>query len=350
MARNPANDVTYYCRVADWLTFEPEISGTLELISIIDNDLDFGISLEGIWAVGKVFSGDLGEFDIQLYSGDIYIEYPYNNWIKWSKIGEFDFTQDKTNLAGEMPMDWPGNIYHIGKLDKAIIVYGSGGISILQPAENVFGKAILLPLGIKSKGAVLCQSTFHLFITSDGCLWKLSDKLERLGYEEFFSNLTNPIISYDIINRLAYICNGTTGYIFNCEVSSLGKGPANVTGIGYFNGIQYVMASGTIVPLNTYITTHPTDFANRKFKSILEVEVGGDFESDLQFGVSYRNDSTGTFSTPIWFSVTMEGRAFPNFFGKEFQFHLTTAKDIRLDYLRVKGIFSDFNSIDSSRG
>ena len=347
MARNPAFDVTYYCIESDWLDFNITIEASLELVSISDaNTLDFDVELSGFLVNGAAFNGTFDDFKLAL-NADFYIQYPRTNWVKWSKIGEFDFTQDKTNLAGEMPMDWAGDVYAIGKLDRNLVVYGSGGISILQPAENVFGKAILLPLGLKAKGAVSCQLNFHLFITSDGCLWKLSDKLEKLGYEEFLSTLSNPTISYDIVHKLAYICDGISGYIFNCEVNSMGKGPANITGIGYFNGIQYVMASGAIVPLDAYIITHPIDFANRSFKALSEVEVGGEFDSDLLLGVSYRNDTTGDFSAPVWFSVTMEGRAFPNFFGKEFQFHLSTTENIRLDYLKVKGMFADFNPIDS---
>ena len=205
MARNPAFDVTYYCSESDWLDFDIDITNSLKVVSINrGNVLDFNIELYGTLINISAYEGLFDGIDISL-SADFYIQYLKSNWLKWSKIGEFDFTQDKTNLAGEMPMDWAGNIYAIGKLDKSLIVYGSGGISILQPVENVFGKAILLPLGIKSKGAVTCQLNFHLFITSDGCLWKFSDKLEKLGYEEFLSTLNNPIISYNNVQKLAYI-------------------------------------------------------------------------------------------------------------------------------------------------
>ena len=61
----------------------------------------------------------------------------------------------------------------------------------------------------------------------------------------------------------------------------------------------------------------------------------------------YRNNSTGNFEDPIWFSVTTEGRSFPNFFAKEFKFCLSTGDDIRLDYLRIKGMFADYNPIDT---
>lgn len=346
MALNPANDVTYYCnRLTDWLDFNLESDGTLQLLSIATNTIDFNIGFSGDLVSSSVHNGTIDDFKLSI-TADSYIQYIRSNWIKWSKIGEFDFTQDRTNLAGEMPMDWAGDVYSIGKLDKTVIVYGSSGISILHPIEAVFSKATLLPLGVMSKGAISCQLDFHLFITSDGCLWKLGDKLERLGYEEFLSPLVNPIISYDIVNRLAYICDGTLGYIFNCESPSMGKGPANITGIGYYNGEQYLVASGTIADIDVYITTHPTDFNNRNFKTISEVEVGGEFGGDLEFGISYRNDTTIDFEDPIWFPVTPEGRVFPNFFAKEFKFHLTTGDDIRIDYLRMKGIFADFNPID----
>ena len=96
-----------------------------------------------------------------------------------------------------------------------------------------------------------------------------------------------------------------------------------------------------------YLYSNSIDFNNRNFKTISEVEIGGEFESNLTLGVSYRNDITKDFESPIWFNVTMEGRAFPNFFGKEFQFHLTTNDTIRIDYIKFNGMFSDFNPIDS---
>lgn len=80
---------------------------------------------------------------------------------------------------------------------------------------------------LKSKGAILLHLSFHLFITKGWMLWKLSDKVGEAGYEEYLADLNSPIISYDPLMHLAYICDGTDGYVFNCETYSMGAGPAN---------------------------------------------------------------------------------------------------------------------------
>lgn len=344
MARNPAFDVTFQCGQNEWLVFNFELSATLKIASIsLDRSFDFGIELSAVLinAISSIAVFDTFKLGLD---ADFYIQYPKSNWIKWSKIGEFDFTQDRTNLAGEMPMDWSGDVWAIGKLDKAVIVYGSGGITLLQPTDVVFARSELLNLGLKSKGAILLTQSFHLFITSDGCLWKMGEKLECLGYEEFLSPMSSPVISYDRINKLAYICNGTLGYVFNCETYSMGAGPVNVSGIGYFDGVPYIIASGSVTNPEPYLTFQSTDFSNRNFKTITEVEVGGEFDG-LELGISFRSN-TGSYTGPIWFTVTSEGRAFPNLFAKEFKFHLNSEEDLRLDYFNVKGIFADFNPID----
>ena len=135
--------------------------------------------------------------------------------------------------------------------------------------------------------------------------------------------------------------------MYNHSNRSLGKCSPKISGIVYYNGASYVLGSAAIVAVPNYLTLNAVDFNNRNFKSISEIEVGGEFGNDLTLGISYRNDTTGDFEAPIWFNVTMEGRTFPNFFAKEFQFHLSTAEDIRLDYLKVKGMFADFNPIDA---
>ena len=349
MARNPANDITYYLSITDWLTFEPEISGTLQIVSVDSDDLDFDIILEGYWAVGQVFSGDLSEFDILLDGGDIYIEYLRTNWVKWSKIGQFDFTIDRSNLAGEMPIGWKGDIYRIGKLGNALMVYGSGGVTRLNPADNVFGRVGILNKGILSKGAVLIQPSFHLAIDKAGCLWRFSDKVEKLGYEEFFSLMVSPVMHYDEVQDLVYICDEVRGYVFNSEENSLGEGPINLTGIGYHEGTSYFLASDDLASLGFQIGIDTIDMGNRNFKTIHEVEIGVDSTCTFQLGISFKTGIAPTFVGPIWFNVTPEGRCFPNCWGKDHRFFLkTTSPDaFKISYIKVEGQLADFNPLDS---
>lgn len=191
----------------------------------------------------------------------------------------------------------------------------------------------------------MCEPDFHLFIDSTGCLWKLQDTFHKFGYEEFLSVLTNPIISYDRLSKLAYICDGTIGFVFSVEDASLSKGPNNVTSIGFYAGVSHICSSGALTIPSKTITFQNTDFYNRNFKTITEVEIGGEFDSTLVVGISYRNNS-GTFSSPVYFSVTSEGRAFPNFFAKDFKFSLAATGITNLDYIKFKGIFADYNPID----
>ena len=349
MARNPANDVTYFLSGSDILTFEPELFGDVRVVSIGENTFDFAIELHGAIAIGGVYSGYLGDMNITLTSGDIYIRHRKSNWVQWSKIGQFDFTQDRSNLAGEMPIGWKGEIYKIGKLGDGLIVYGSGGVTRLQPSDNVFGRLSLLSKGIMSKGATLITLPFHLTIDKKGCLWKFSDKIERLGYEEYLSTLVNPTIHYDEVEDLVYICDGVRGFVFNPEENSLGQGPINLTGIGYHEGNSYFMASSTLASLGFQIGIDTSDLGNRNFKTIHEVEIGVDSTSTFQLGISFKTGITPTFIGPVWFNVTPEGRCFPNCWGKDHRFFLKTSTPdaFKLSYIKIEGQIADFNPLDA---
>jgi hypothetical protein len=347
MAINPAYDITYWLSDVDILTFEPELFGTLQSVSFSDNVLDFDIILEGTWQQAQVFDGLIGVFDLTL-DADIYIDFPKGNWVKWSKIGQFDFTIDRSNLAGEMPIGWKGEVYRIGKLGGAVMVYGSGGVTKLQPSDNVFGKLHLVKKGVMSKGAVLLLDSYHLMIDTNGCLWRLSEKVEKLGYEEYLSLLNSPTIHYDEIQDLVYICDGVRGFVFNSDENSMGQGPINLTGIGYHEGDSYFLASSTLTSLGFQIGIDTSDLGNRNFKTIHEVEIGIDSTSTFQLGISFKTGIAPTFIGPVWFDVTPEGRCFPNCWGKDHRFFLkTTAPDaFKLSYIKIEGQIADFNPLD----
>jgi len=349
MARNPANDIILYLTSLEYLDLDIEISGDVQIVSILDNTLDLNIELSGTWVNGQVFPGTFKDIDPQLLGGDIFIEYAKSNWVKWSKIGHFDFTIDKSNLAGEMPIGWKGDIYRIGQLGSAILVYGSGGISKLNPVDNVFGKVRILSKGIKSKGSVLLLPSYHLAIDKTGCLWRIGEKIERLGYEEYLNLLTNPILHYDEVEDLVYICDGIRGYVFNSDENSLGEGPINLTGIGYHEGNPYFMASDSLTPLGFQVGIDTIDMGNRNFKTIHEVEIGIDSTSTFQLGISFKNGISPTFIGPIWFNVTPEGRCFPNCWGKDHRFYIKTSSpdQFSISYIKVEGQLADFNPLDS---
>ena len=167
--------------------------------------------------------------------------------VKWSNIGEFNFDIDRKNLAGEMPLGWRGKVWQILQLGSKIIVYGSGGISQLTPHENAYGKETLSSIGITSEWSVVGTEEGHFFIDQKGRLGRIGDKFEFLGYEEFLKPMTDPIMLYDNLNRLLYICDGVLGYIYNAQYHSMGSGPVDLTGIGYSKNEEFIVSSSSII-------------------------------------------------------------------------------------------------------
>lgn len=345
MPRNPLYDIAFY--VPSPFDFNLVGEGQLTSLTFDAGEADFNLEGRGDWARALLFDGDLGSFGLSL-SGEFLFSGKHRNWVKWSKIAHFDFTIDRSNIAGEAPIEGIGDIYSIGKIASTIMVYGSGGIARLEPRDNVFAKVGVYKVGAMSKGAILITEHFHLIIDSSGCLWKMSEGMQRLGYEEYLSALVNPVISYDIVSDLAFICDGTLGFTFHCVQHSMGEGPVNVTGIGYREGESYVLTSLGLALPKMYLTSSHLDFGLRKGKMIREVEVGTDIDADLELGIEFRNFNRENFTGPVWFSVTPEGRAFPNVSSKEFKFSLRGNADEsqKINYIKFKGHIPDFTATD----
>jgi len=357
MARNPDYDMTFDCNAYDafgvygggWLRTSVAIEGEFQGIGVIAEAMDLGdVLIQGTQIFSAVWEGsslDLGNVSIE---AEIIISPPVTNWVRWGEIGEFDFAIDRKNVAGEMPLDWPGAIYHIMKLDSSVMVYGSGGVTQLVPHNNFYGMKTLSRVGVKGQWAVGGDENMHLFVDKKGCLIMLTDKYTPLGYEEFFLPMTSPVLSYDPSEKMAYICDGTVGYVYSVEEQSLGSGPANVTGIGFANGYSYLIASGDMeVPLFE-ITSDTWDFETRGNKTIHEIEVGGDTEGRLEALVEFSKGLKQEFIGTGWRSMGPNGLLSVPCFGKDFRFSLRCPDpmSVKIDYIRVKGVIHNFSPID----
>jgi len=356
MARNPDYDITFDCNGYDRfgvygrgiLDFGVDISGDLLGIGVIAGEMDFGVDISGNAIFSSVMSGSSLDFGPVALEGEAVFSPPVTNWVRWGEIGEFDFAIDRKNVAGEMPLDWPGTIYHIMKLGSSVMVYGSGGVTQLVPHENYFGMKTLNRVGVMGQWAVGGDENIHLFVDKKGCLCMLTDKYVPLGYEEFLFPLTSPVLSYDASEGLVYICDGTLGYVYSVEERSLGKGPANVTGIGFSNGYAYTIGSGVFEIPEFEITSDLLDFENRGNKTIHEIEVGGETEGRLDVQVEFSKGLKQSFVGTGWRSVGPNGLVSIPCFGKDFKISLRCPNpmSVKLDYIRVKGIIHNFSPID----
>ncbi|MCK5605907.1 hypothetical protein KAR91_28680 [Candidatus Pacearchaeota archaeon] len=262
---------------------------------------------------------------------------PKTSWIKWPRIGTTDYTINKSNRAGEMPMDWPGDVTNIRKLGSRVIVYGTNGISILTPAGKLFGLNTIHPIGLIGRDAFAGTDFVHYCIDNIGRLYKFDVEFKLLDYREYLSTLTDPVLTLDTEENLLYICDGTTGYIYSPDSKSLGQGPPNVTGIGYQGGIQYAVAPAAIVTPNFEICTDIHDFGTRKFKTVYQLDFGTNLSGQLQAALDFKKKINGDFTTTSWVDVHERGWVKINRKGSEFKFRarLKTYEYFELDRFEI---------------
>lgn len=315
--------------------------------SPIDITLGFGTNS---LVIGIVIDPDPIDIVIVPVFTEYFIDKELCNWVKWSKIGELDFTIDESNIAGKRPMDWSGCVYHLGKLRDTVAVYGAGGVSLLKASGVHWGMDTIHWIGLKNKGAFCGTELVHFFIDKEGRLFKLSDKLERLDYSEFLSTLGDVVMSLDIEKNLIYITDGTTGYIYGIENGSFGQGPANITGVGVQSGSLYAVSYGAIITPKFSIKTDIYDLGSRKPKTIERVEVGTDAGEHLFMSVDYRKNYREPFRGIGWFLVNPDGRAYPKCYGVEFRFRLTSSiyEYFELDYLKIRGHIHGYSYLDTA--
>ena len=253
------------------------------------------------------------------------------SWIYWSDIGSLDFAIKRSNVAGDMPLDWSGIVHNMHKLGEKVIAYGDKGVSILTPAGKAYGLNTIHRLGLLGRDAFAGNDFVHYFIDSLGCLYSLSDKLEKLDYKEYLSVMTNPVMTFDEDKYLIYICDGTYGYIYSPDSKSFGAGPVNVTGVN--------VSPGEIVTPTFEICTDIFDFGTRKMKSIYQLEFDTDVSGVLSAAVDYRKDKTAAFTTTPWKTVHERGTVKIVCRGAEFRFRAKLAEYeyFELDNFRIDG-------------
>ncbi len=280
---------------------------------------------------------------------DFILIYPQNNWVWWSKIGDLSFTMDRSNESGRRPMPWSGDVYDIRQLDNHVIVYGSNGISKMQPSGVHWGLKPIFTLGTKGKLASTGDDLMHWFVDTTGELWSYDGQFHYHGWKEYLAELGEISVNYDAAEKLVYICDGETGYVYSITDQSLGEGPSNVAGIFYRDNITYVTAPEPIVMPLFDLCTDIYDMGTRKEKTIFNIEVGVDVNVSLQASIDYRVNHKDIFTSLPWFPVTERGVAHINCYGVEFKFRVRALnyEYFELDYMKVNGVIAGFSFLDT---
>ena len=355
--RDPDLDQTFDCYDDDRndngdqgvLEFTIELGGIWLNETVFADSIEVTTGQEGRYVIGELILLDPIVINVSLKYIDVITEYPKANWVKWSKIGYLDFTIDETNVANELPLNWHGFVYRILKLNDVLIAYGQGGVTFLIPKDVAYGIKELYNIGLLGDLAVTGTDFEHFFIDISGKLFRVSSNgLEELGYSEFLSQLTNPVMSLDLTKNLLYICDGSYGFIYNTKDKSFGSGPISLTGIGSRGNTRYIVSSSSIIIPKFDICTDIYDMGTRKPKNIHSIEIATNLSEHLELLIKYRTSNRENFKSSPWFLVNPDGIAYSPCYGIEFKFRIRSfiLEQFQIDRLKINGSIHNFSHRD----
>ena len=358
--RDPTRDVWFDCtsnlyQGGGIIGLEAGATRHLDYYVIPDTDLRLYIETGASWVVPVGHAIDADSIGLVIDSGaDPVLSHVDARWVAWSKIGEASFQADLVNDAGQMPMDWPGVVYTIKQLQKNAVVYGSHGVTILYPVKEpapTFGKQNIMLTGAMCKTAITGNENEHFFIDVGGVLWRLSGEgPERLGYEDYFKDLTNPVLSYNPYKRYLFISDAEHGYMLTTE--GLGGGYAGVTGFWQDGGDEKFVGPDPVVVQPINIMTDVIDMGYRGLKTVESVQFGLNADDLAYAAVDFRYSKDAAWRTTPWARLTPEGVAFIRVSGLEFRFRLQMLDHefCEISYLNIQYKKTDYRYVRSSMG
>lgn len=298
-------------------------------------------------------------------------DFPDVSWnsVIWSEVGKFDFrigevdvtdydgltTGKKFNrTSGYRHMPWGergrGIVYQVKKLGNGVMVYGDGGIALLEPVSQPFSTFKLRHIsgaGIVHAAAVDGDDVVNFWIDDHNQLWicDAGYKPQKLGYKEFLEDLSGIIkLSYCSSRKRLYISDGSAGYI--------------LTEYGLYSTDQYCTSVGTYRGAlagffkdggdkEIRFATDTLDFGQRSLKTLETLEFGANYHNSsgdiLQARVDWRSDyqsARDTFNTLNYAQLSPKGTVSPIVTASEFRIRLKgatyVASTANIDYIKMR--------------
>lgn len=307
------------------------------------SDIDFPI--EGITSNSVYFTsiggGDLLFLFDFLKGRDGYISSDY------SSTDPYIFDMMRRNDAGIIQMDWQGTIYKILPLQDDVVVYGSGGATLLRRAGTAIGR-VELPeiIGIPYPTAVGGSDDTHILVDNEGSLWRISvgSKPEKLGYKEFLTDILGGdiTISYDKNDNEFYICSEGRSFILTNKGFS--EHDQLITSIINSQGYRLGMCNSYLddaFDKRWKIKTTPIDMGSVEFKRSTGMDISVDNEQypgsvtgKTFFKNAFNKDYSSNTSTPM----NKQGMIYNRAAGRDFMYYLEGSdfRNIIINSLNVK--------------
>lgn len=248
---------------------------------------------------------------------------------------------------GFMPVPYVGTVYCLKPLGKAVVVYGSSGVSALVPYVEpmpTFGLVEISRVGIANRDAMAGDEYQHVFVDATGVLCALDSKLSlnRLGYKKQFESMLETTIvgTFDPAMREFRLCNSEKGFLFSgtglTEISQLVSSSCYVD-----SGIKGIFLEHGEQGLN--ITTDAFDLGARSIKLISTVSVGVDGDIEAFGRIHFRYEKGDLFQHSEWLPLNKEGVFFPMITGVDLKIEIQTTRrtNVNIDEMVVR-----YKSID----
>lgn len=216
----------------------------------------------------------------------------------------------RRNEWGFMPMPFSGEVLVVKPLGNTIIVYGTNGIAALYPVNApypTFGCKPISDIGILSRGAVGGDDLNHIYIDEGGSLHQITveGQDQRIGYQEFLSSLSNPIIAFDKHRREYHISDSTSGYILTRE--GMGESYQRPSSLLYRGSLYGTFYEGS--DYSAILVSDVFDLGVRDVKTLTTVEVDVSTDEDVYVALDYRYSKDAAFSRSSWVLLNDEGFA-----------------------------------------
>lgn len=216
------------------------------------------------------------------------------------------------NEHGFATVPWRTSVWIVKPLGEGFMAYGEHGISYFRQNGLGFDQVDLAQFGVYDRGSVGGSVSEHLFLSTEGALWKIRPdlKLERLDYSELFDDFvtagTDVTISYAHQMNEYYISNATISYLLTPY--GLSQSPEIVTSVAQHLGDDvgfyepYIDTDATMS-----IMTDTFDMGDRKVKTIKSLEFIGNDPSDFRCRIHYNMDVSTVFDVTSWVTPFSDG-------------------------------------------
>lgn len=169
-----------------------------------DMEFDELLVQQGSFPVGR---------DVCQFNGQFIVAAPwmYGTWhmnhVAWSRPGELDFQLGTKTSAGYSFIQYCGQVLRVVPTHTGFIAYGTTGIAkftaMEQPAS--YAHAQISGIGLYSQLAVVDCGDYHAYVGTDYRMYKVTDKVEELGYNYIFNQAIGEIsLHWDEEEKLVY--------------------------------------------------------------------------------------------------------------------------------------------------